>query len=164
MTTADRKRLRLVTPDLEPRTELQSARPALVPASAPDRRFAAPHRRSAAYERFAAALDGAGVALNGANPWDLRGRDERFFGQVLRHGPLGLGEAYVEGWWDCDRLDELVCRALRAGLHSRLSRPAFSGLWKAMLAGRRANAFESGERPYGTGHDHFARLRDHSPT
>src|SRR5437588_10185576 len=94
MTTADRKRSRLVALDAEPRKprqEAPSARPALVPASAPDTR-AAPARRSALYERFEAVLAGSGIGLDGANPWDLRVRDERFFGKVLRQGTLGLGE------------------------------------------------------------------------
>ena len=162
MTTADRKRSRLVALDAEPRKprqEAPSARPALVPASAPDTR-AAPARRSALYERFEAVLAGSGIGLDGANPWDLRVRDERFFGKVLRQGTLGLGEAYVAGWWDCDRLDELVCRALRAGLHLRLSRPALLGLWKALLAGRRAKAFEIGEWHYDIGNDLFERMLD----
>ena len=25
---------------------------------------------------------------------------------ILRSGSLGLGESYMDGWWDCRRLDE----------------------------------------------------------
>jgi hypothetical protein len=30
--------------------------------------------------------------------------DERMFQRVLARGTLGLGEAYMNGWWDCDQL------------------------------------------------------------
>lgn len=58
-------------------------------------------------------LDESGVGLNGPEPWDLRVHDERFYRRALIDGTLGIGESYVEGWWDCDRLDELVARVLR---------------------------------------------------
>jgi cyclopropane-fatty-acyl-phospholipid synthase len=29
---------------------------------------------------------------------------------VLRDGSLGLGESYMEGWWECDALDEFFCK------------------------------------------------------
>jgi cyclopropane-fatty-acyl-phospholipid synthase len=147
MTTADRKRSNLVTLDGELRAATRPERPTLVPAPAAD-------------TRFAAVLAGSGIALDGANPWDIRVRDERLFGRVLRQGALGLGEAYVDGWWDCYRLDELVCRALRAGLHRKLPHPALLGIWKAVLAGRRAKAFEVGERHYDIGNDLFERMLD----
>lgn len=154
MTTADRKRLdrlEMVALDDAPRAQTVSARPALAPASAP-------------YKRFAAVLAGARIALDGPSPWDIQVHDERLFGKVLRQGALGLGEAYVEGWWDCDRLDELFCRALRAGLHLQLGRPTLLGIWKAVLAGRRAKAFEIGERHYDIGNDLFERMLDRRMT
>jgi len=61
-------------------------------------------------------LSPVGVAINGDAPWDVRVHDARFFERVLAEGTLGLGESYVDGWWDCDRLDELVCRAIRCNL------------------------------------------------
>ena len=58
----------------------------------------------------------AGVALDGSNAWDVLVRDERLFGRIVRHGSLGLGEAYMDGWWDCQAIDQFVDRVLRAGL------------------------------------------------
>ncbi|HOK07934.1 MAG TPA: cyclopropane fatty acyl phospholipid synthase [Syntrophales bacterium] len=58
----------------------------------------------------------AGVGINGPNPWDIRVHDERLYARVLREKNLGLGEAYMDGWWDCQRIDEFICRVLRAGL------------------------------------------------
>ncbi len=58
----------------------------------------------------------AGVTVGGSNPWDITVRDERFFVRVLREKNLGLGEAYMDGWWDGPRPDEFICRVLKARL------------------------------------------------
>jgi len=62
------------------------------------------------------ALDKIGVHIGGSQPWDIQVRDERFFHRALQGGGLGLGESYMDAWWDCEALDELVSRALRARL------------------------------------------------
>src|SRR5437660_3905231 len=61
----------------------------------------------------------ADIRINGARPWDIRVHDQRFFGRVLASGTLGFGESYMEGWWDCDALDEMCCHAICAGLEKR---------------------------------------------
>jgi cyclopropane-fatty-acyl-phospholipid synthase len=61
-------------------------------------------------------LSRAGVAIGGQNPWDITVNDERFFLRVLREKNLGLGEAYMDGWWDCRQLDEFICRVLNIRL------------------------------------------------
>jgi len=58
----------------------------------------------------------AGVRIDGSRPWDLRVHDDRFFLRLLATGSLGLGESYVDGWWDAEALDELTDRVLRAGV------------------------------------------------
>src|SRR5256886_17277355 len=61
----------------------------------------------------------ADIRVNGARPWDIKVHDRRFFSRILASGTLGFGESYMEGWWDCDALDEMCCRAIRAGLEQR---------------------------------------------
>lgn len=68
-------------------------------------------RARLAVERF---LARAGVDLGGASPWDIQVHDERTYERVLRRGSLGMGEAYMDAWWDCARLDELALRLLTA--------------------------------------------------
>jgi cyclopropane-fatty-acyl-phospholipid synthase len=60
-------------------------------------------------ERFARR---AGIRINGPDPHDIRVNDDRFYSAVIAKGSLGLGESYMAGWWDCDRLDELFYRLL----------------------------------------------------
>jgi cyclopropane-fatty-acyl-phospholipid synthase len=62
----------------------------------------------------------AGIRIGGNDPWDIRVRDERFYARLLRDGSLGLGESYMAGWWDCERIDELICRLLREDLERKV--------------------------------------------
>ena len=68
------------------------------------------------FKDFQDLLDPAGIQLNGAGACDIRVHNPDLFRCVVRDGTLGLGEAYMDGWWDCDRIDELFCRGLNAGL------------------------------------------------
>ena len=65
-------------------------------------------------------LSQAGVTINGTRPEDIRVKDDRFYGRVLSDGSLGLGESYMEGWWECGRLDELFYRILKARLDEKV--------------------------------------------
>jgi cyclopropane-fatty-acyl-phospholipid synthase len=55
-----------------------------------------------------------------ARPSDLRIKNPLFFKRVLQEGSLGLGESYMDGWWDCERLDIFFHKVLRAGLENQL--------------------------------------------
>jgi len=65
-------------------------------------------------------LEQAGVVINGPKPWDIQVHDRRWFNRVLLEKNLGLGESYMDGWWDCDRIDEAICRLLLGGLEERI--------------------------------------------
>jgi cyclopropane-fatty-acyl-phospholipid synthase len=74
--------------------------------------------RRAARDRLQELLGPADVILDGTRPWDPQIRDERFL-DVVFAGSLAIGEAYMDGLWECDQLDELVCRFRRARLDER---------------------------------------------
>jgi cyclopropane-fatty-acyl-phospholipid synthase len=67
-------------------------------------------------EQFATLLPACGVELDGPNACDPRIHDDRLFDRGLRDGTLRLGEAYMDAWWDCDRLDDFVARVARGRL------------------------------------------------
>lgn len=77
---------------------------------------ASPRRSATSRDFVTELLAGAGVAVGGASPGDVRIHDERFFDRVLAEGSLGLGESYMDGWWDSDRLDVFFQKVLRARL------------------------------------------------
>jgi len=107
-------------------------------------------------------LSSAGIKINGNNAWDMRVKDTRVFDRVLRDGSLGLGEAYMDGWWDCERLDEFFYRVLHSRLDEKVKRN-WPLLWRAVAAKifnqqSRSRAFEIGEKHYDTGNDLFVPM------
>lgn len=54
----------------------------------------------------------AGISINGKNPWDIQIHDKRVYPRVFFKGSLGLGESYMEGWWDCQSLDSFFYKIL----------------------------------------------------
>lgn len=106
----------------------------------------------------------AGIQVNGPNPWDPHVHNARFFARALAQGNLGLGESYMDGWWDCARLDEFFQRLFAA----RLDHRAFNSLRLRLMLfpawvfnhqrGRRA--FEVGRRHYDAGNDLFQAMLD----
>jgi cyclopropane-fatty-acyl-phospholipid synthase len=108
-------------------------------------------------------LSHAGVVIDGGRPWDIRVHEEALYGRILRDGSLGLGESYVDGWWDCDRLDEFFFRVLRAELDSKVQ-PAklFWAVARARLFNlqKPSRAFIIGKRHYDTGNELYIRMLD----
>ena len=96
-------------------------------------------------------LAGAGIVVNGGRPWDLRIHHPDTLGRILARGSLGLGESYMDGWWDCERLDELICRLLHARLDEQAGRP---GWWWAVLRARLTN-LQSLRRAWQVGRVHY---------
>jgi len=58
----------------------------------------------------------AGIRIDGSRPWDMRIHKPGVLERAATRGSLGLGEAYMDGDWDAQRLDEFFERVLRARL------------------------------------------------
>lgn len=71
---------------------------------------------------FRAALLDVGVAIDGSNPWDIQLHNPNLFDLLVSKGSLGLGEAYMDGWWDCQQLDEFFFRILSNHLEQKVAR------------------------------------------
>ncbi len=112
-------------------------------------------------------LAGTDVQINGDRPWDVRVHDERFYRRVLHEGSLGLGESYMDGWWDCERIDELVTRLFTAGLdRAVVARVLALDLIGAILFNlqSRSRAWIVGREHYDIGNDLYRRMLDHRLT
>ncbi len=66
-------------------------------------------------ERFIQILKEADIQVNGSRPWDIQVHDERIYRRIFLHGTLGLGESYMDGWWDCEDLAGCITRLLSIG-------------------------------------------------
>lgn len=110
----------------------------------------------------------AGITINGDAPWDIQIRDERVYQLVLTRGSLGFGEAYMDGLWECERLDQLFHRLLSVDAEERIG-----GWSKLRLLGEvlrhslfnlqsNRRAFQVGEQHYDIGNDVFEAMLDPS--
>ena len=105
----------------------------------------------------------ADIRIGGDRPWDVRVHDARLFRRVLTEGTLGLGEAYMDGWWECDAIDQMVERAQRAGAPGRMSAPMLAlGTVRSLVRNpqTRERAREVGRRHYDVGNDLYTRMLD----
>ena len=66
-------------------------------------------------------LELADVEFGGSRPWDIKIHDQQLYKRLLSDGVLGLGESYMDGWWDCEDLDELIFRVINADLEHKVS-------------------------------------------
>lgn len=109
-------------------------------------------------------LSQADIRINGSNPWDIKVNNENFYKRVITQGELGLGESYMDNWWDANELDSFIYKILTAKLDEKVKRN-FSILVKIALA-RIFNmqslkrAFIIGERHYDLGNDLFQNMLD----
>src|SRR5262245_11536949 len=62
----------------------------------------------------------AGVSFNGNEPWDIQVHDPETYRRILSHGSLGFGEAYMDGMWDAERLDQLFHRLLSYDIDEKI--------------------------------------------
>lgn len=108
----------------------------------------------------------AGVTINGDAPWDIRILDERAYQLVLTKGSLGFGEAYMDGMWECERLDQLFHRLLSAQVEEKIDNWSQLRLLGEILRHSLFNlqssrrAFQVGEQHYDIGNDVFEAMLD----
>jgi cyclopropane-fatty-acyl-phospholipid synthase len=111
-----------------------------------------------------ALLEQAGVAVGGRAPWDIVIHDKRVYARVIRDGGLGLGEAYVDGWWDSPAVDQTLSRILGARLAKQTGKT-----WREIagpLAARvvnlqsRRRAPQVAEKHYDIGNDLYRAMLD----
>ncbi len=105
-----------------------------------------------------------GITINGPQPWDIQVHQKDFYKRVLQSGSLGLGETYMEGWWDCESLDQFFTKILRAELDKKVM-----GNWKVVWQGLKARFFNLQTKAkskkiiaqhYNTGNDLYEKMLD----
>lgn len=97
-------------------------------------------------------LQSADIEVNGSRPFDIRFKNPHFFKRVLQEGSLGLGESYMDGWWECDRLDIFFQKVLRAGLENQLPHHIKDTL---RVAAARLTNLQSKKRAWIVGKEHY---------
>lgn len=109
-------------------------------------------------------LASSGIEIDGHNPWDIKIINDNFYRRVLKQQSLGLGETYMDGWWDCEKLDEFFYKLLRSRIDTKL-RNNWRILLRIFLA-KVSNmqyikrAFQIAEKHYDLGNKLFENMLD----
>ncbi len=109
-------------------------------------------------------LEHTDIRINGNNRWDIQVHDNRFYKRAVGEAELGLGESYMDGWWDCEEIDTLICKLLRSGLQDVVRRN-WSILWPIALAAvfnrqNKRRAQKDVGAHYSLGNDLFQKMLD----
>ncbi|MBK9031301.1 MAG: cyclopropane fatty acyl phospholipid synthase [Myxococcales bacterium] len=106
----------------------------------------------------------ADLQIGGTRPGDPQIHDPRFYERLLRDASIGLGESYMEDWWEVDHLDVMIDKVLRANLKQKLT-----GSWRMRTLAvktavlnlqSKARARASIQAHYDIGNDLYTRMLD----
>ena len=106
-------------------------------------------------------LHKAGITVDGPAPTDIQVHEPRLYARVFAHGSLGLGETYMEGWWDAEDLPGFFTRVLRAQIDRELKTlDTLIAHLKARFINlqRGEHAFEIGKAHYDLGNGLFKAM------
>ncbi|RUO21814.1 cyclopropane fatty acyl phospholipid synthase [Aliidiomarina haloalkalitolerans] len=108
-------------------------------------------------------LEIADVSINGSNPWDMQVHDSRVYDRIIAQANLGLGESYMDGWWDCAHLDQFFDRVLSANLQQKINPVRLLGHYlRAKFLNRQTpnRAWQVGQSHYDLSNDFYAAMLD----
>jgi cyclopropane-fatty-acyl-phospholipid synthase len=108
-------------------------------------------------------LESCSITVGGSNPWDVQVHDDRLYGRILARGSLGLGEAYMDGWWDAESVDQFIYRLLTNDIRSKLRVDmalALSMVRGALTNNQRRRVSEVGEKHYDIGNELYENMLD----
>lgn len=120
-------------------------------------------RNSKLHDTATDLLATAGIRINGGAPWDMQLRESGVIERVFGQGNIGLGEAYMDGAWEADRLDEFFHRLLRARLDEKIKPIRLLGhalSAKLLNLQNRKRVWKVGRVHYDLGNEFYAAMLD----
>lgn len=105
----------------------------------------------------------ANIKINGDHPWDIQVKNDSFYKKVLSQGSLGLGESYMDGWWETEALDVLIDKLLRAEIDKKvISFKSLTNIMKARLTNRQTKerSKKVAEEHYDLGNNFYSQMLD----
>lgn len=106
----------------------------------------------------------ADIKINGSRPYDIIVHHPELYNRIIQQGSLGLGESYMDGWWDCERLDIFFYKILRAQLDKKVPHNLNNLIRIAIAKVRnfqtKKRAWMVGEEHYDLGNDLFSLMLD----
>lgn len=108
-------------------------------------------------------LDLAGIEIDGPNEWDIKVHNPQLFRRVLAEGSLGLGESYMDGWWDVPRLDMFFDKVFRANIDKKVvsKNLVFNTIRARVLNMQsKSRSVTVAEQHYDLGNDFYSKMLD----
>jgi cyclopropane-fatty-acyl-phospholipid synthase len=106
----------------------------------------------------------ADIEVGGTRPWDIKIHNEAFYNRVFKEGALGVGESYMDGWWDADKLDEFFYKVFLSKIDKEIG---FN--WRLIPylihvvvfnQQSKSKSHRVGERHYDIGNDFYKAMLD----
>ena len=105
-----------------------------------------------------------GININKEDGTYITVKNNNFYKRVILHGSLGLGESYMEGWWDTNSIDDLIFRLLRANFDKSIKGIQYKLInhirAKFLNLQKKSRAFEIGKKHYDIGNELFQNMLD----
>ncbi|MBC6413422.1 MAG: cyclopropane fatty acyl phospholipid synthase [Chromatiales bacterium] len=108
-------------------------------------------------------LEKADIKINGDRPWDIQVHNEALYKRVSLQGSLGFGESYMEGWWECESIEEMIRRVMQSKVYDNAkSLPHLYDFFIALLLNLQKikRAFQVGKQHYDLSYDLFKSMLD----
>ena len=104
----------------------------------------------------------AGIKVNGNHSWDIQIHNPNFYSRVINKKSLGLGESYMDKWWDVKQLDEFMNKLLSANLNKKIKPDLIIHYLKAKIFNlqKKSLAFNIGKAHYDIGNDLYESMLD----
>lgn len=113
-------------------------------------------------------LQQADIKLGGTRPQDITIHNKALYGRVLKDRELGVGESYMDGWWDAPQLDVFITRLITTDIASKVKlSPSIvasgaASLIAASVSNRQSikRAKKNAEHHYNIGNDLYELMLD----
>lgn len=108
-------------------------------------------------------LNMADIELNGTKPWDIQVHNENLYERTFKGGSVAFGEAYMDGWWSVERLDQFFEKIFALHLEEKIQPStmlsyALKSFFLNLQKGERS--FEVAEVHYDIGNDLYSLMLD----
>ena len=112
----------------------------------------------------ASILEAAGIPLNSSEPWSIQVHNDKLWDRAISQRQLGFAESYMEGWWDCEKLDLMLVKLLSVNPLQHLKPSPLLTLHVASSYLRnnqsKNRAIENAKHHYNIGNDLYVRMLD----
>lgn len=106
----------------------------------------------------------AGIEINGENPWDIQVHDDRLWNRIISQRQLGLAEAYMDGWWNVESIDQFLTKLLEINIldNTPFAISLVGHAVKSTVLNRqtKVKAAKNAKHHYNIGNDLYTRMLD----